>query len=158
MTERHPLANALIVVDMQWDSKIPEEIPDRIHKYITRHTDEYVVIVATKRAAHYRFHPALHAIPDVAEPYAADNVDFDSIFVGLDKLKNVHDERLFDTYLPRRKIGHVDIVGVNVRDIAFAAKKFGYNATVLLDLCAGDVTPELILELAERDIGTSRQE
>lgn len=143
-------ANALIVVDMMWDHKIPhgDDVASRIHTYISVHDDEYKVIVATKLARHAKFHPKLQALPDVQEPYAPTNVDFDSVFFGKPNEKRFNDRgEDLDTYLRRHRIGHVDFVGVHVGDLAMEAQRWGYAGSVLLQMCVGDLTPAMLFEL-----------
>lgn len=154
-----PPANALLVVDVQNDhSTATCTVAQRIHTFVGEHTDDYKVVVATKFSPELQFHPELRALPDTPDPYDAENTDFDSVFYGQPgtghiraALQDAHGEYL-NSYLNRHGIGHVDVVGVDVSDMALETNALGFTTTVLLPMVAEKFSTTDIMGLAAKAI------
>lgn len=131
--------NALVVTDVHPSPEYDETVRS-IYKFVSEHSDEYKVVVATKISLGEVFHPELHAVPDAANPYSPDNVDFDSVFTPEgDRLVNPHQETL-NAYLKRHNIGHIDFIGLNAETVASLATRMmdkGYTLTVFVEASDG---------------------
>lgn len=142
---RHELANALLVVDVL-DDAYGQSVAAKIRDFISEHDEEYKVIVGTKQSPVNRFHPALQAIPDVDQPYVADNIDFDSVFISeggfhdpLSRaaLVNEKGDGIYD-YLNAHGIARVDVIGCNPVGVLFEAQDLGFTPTLFAQLCSGN--------------------
>lgn len=143
----HPLANALVVIDVQ-EQQARDDIARKIHEFLTTHDEEYKVIVGTKYSPERHFHPLLEELPEY----------FDGVFWGYPgsgyirtALENANGEQFYD-YLHRIGVGKVDLVGINVTPMAREIADFGFNTSVLAQFCEGELSASDLMDLAQRAI------